>query len=104
VAARILPLGSLVALLAGALASLVLQAMAGWLRAFRDERIAMPVVAGSVATVLVSAVAATIGDVTVVTYAFAAASVGIAVPVAAIHFRRVRRERLAEPVIRRTAG
>jgi hypothetical protein len=94
VAARVLPLSSLLALMGGALAALLLQAMAGWLRAFRDEKIAGPVVAGAAITVLVSGVAATLGSVALTTAAFSIASLGIAVPIAAAHFIRVRRERL----------
>jgi hypothetical protein len=93
-AVRVLPLPSLLALFGGALASLLLQAMAGWLRAFRDEGIASPIVAGAVATVLVSGVAAALGGERWMPAAFAAASLGIAVPVAAVHFVRVRRKRM----------
>jgi hypothetical protein len=94
VAARVLPLPSLLALFGGGLAALLLQAMAGWLRAFRDERIAGPIVGGAVITVFVSGVAAALGSVSLMTAAFAIASLGIAVPIAATHFIRVRRQRL----------
>ena len=94
-AARVLPLPSLIALLVGALVSLLVQAMAGWLRAFRDEGIATPVVIGAVATVLASATAGAAGNVELIAAAYAAASGGIALPVAAWHFLRTRRERLA---------
>jgi hypothetical protein len=94
VAARVLPLPSLLALFGGALASLLLQAMAGWLRAFRDERIAGPIVGGAAATIIVCAAAAATGSVNLVSYAFAVAGLGIAVPLAAIHYFRVRRSRL----------
>jgi hypothetical protein len=94
VAVRVLPLPWLIALYGGALASLLLQAMAGWLRAFRDEKIAGPIVGGAAVTVLVSAVAAGIGGVQVMCLAFAAASLGIAVPMALAHFVKVRRERM----------
>ncbi len=96
-AVRVLPLTSLAALFGGALASLLLQAMAGWLRAFRDEEIATPIVAGAVATVVVSGVAAVVGGVAVMPVAYAAASLLIAVPLAAAHFVRVRRARLTNP-------
>ncbi|HVT41066.1 MAG TPA: hypothetical protein VHE78_18665 [Gemmatimonadaceae bacterium] len=96
VAARVLPLPSLLALLGGGLAALLLQAMAGWLRAFRDDKIAGPIVGGAVITVLVSGVAAAFGSVLLMTAAFAIASLGIAVPIAAAHFIRVRRERLGD--------
>ena len=82
------------ALFGGAFASLLLQAMAGWLRAFRDEGIAGPIVGGAAAVVLVSGVAAGIGGVRLMTVAFAAASLVIAVPMAFVHFVRVRRERM----------
>lgn len=94
VASRVLPLGSLLALFAGALVSLVLQAMAGWLRAFRDDTIAGPVAAGAAATVIASGLAASIAGVPQMTAAFAAAGVFVAAPLAAVHFVRVRRERL----------
>ncbi len=94
VAARVLPLPYLFALFGGAFASLLLQAMAGWLRAFRDEGIAGPIVGGAAATVLVSGVAAGIGGVRLMTVAFAVASLVIAVPMAFVHFVRVRRERM----------
>ena len=95
VAARVLPVWSVVALLGGALASLLLQAMAGWLRAFRDETLAGPIVGGAAATVIVSGMAAVVGGVQLTTTAFAAASLGIAVPLAAVHYVRVRRRRLS---------
>lgn len=94
VAVRVLPLPYLFALFGGAFASLLLQAMAGWLRAFRDEEIAGPIVGGAAATIVVSGVAAALGGVRMMTVAFAAASLGIAVPVALVHFARVRRERM----------
>jgi hypothetical protein len=94
VAARVLPVPALLGLFGGALASLLLQAMAGWLRAFRDERIAGPIVGGSAATIVLCAVAATVGSVRTVTFAFALAGLGIAVPLAAAHYLRVRRARL----------
>ena len=95
VAVRVLPVTSLLALLGGALASLLLQAMAGWLRAFRDEQISGAIVGGAAVTVLASAGAAAFGGVGAMTIAFAAASLGVAVPLAATHFFRVRRERLS---------
>jgi hypothetical protein len=95
-AVRVLPLPSLIALFGGALASLLLQAMAGWLRAFRDEEIATPIVAGAVATVVVSGVAAVVGGVAIMPVAYAAASLLVAVPLATAHFVRVRRTRLAQ--------
>lgn len=97
VAARVMPLAFLWALFAGSAASLVLQAMAGWLRAFRDEGIAPPVVAGEVGVILTSAVCAVFGGARLMTLGFAASSLGFAVPLAAAHFVRVRRQRLAAP-------
>ncbi|MEK6611338.1 MAG: hypothetical protein AAB224_08425 [Gemmatimonadota bacterium] len=94
-AARFLPLPSLFALFAGSLGSLVLQAMAGWLRAFRDEKLAAPIVGGAAAVILTSAVAAAMGGAQLMTAVFAIASLGVAVPLAGAHFRRVRRQRLA---------
>lgn len=94
VAVRVLPLPLLAALFGGALASLLLQAMAGWLRAFRDEGIAGPVVAGAALTVVASGVAAATGGVRALTLTFAAASLGAAVPIALVHFLRVRKERM----------
>ena len=94
-ASRFLPLTSLVALFVAGLASLLLQAMAGWLRAFRDEQLAAPIVGGAVAVVLISAVAAALDGVRTMTLAFAVAMLGVALPIAGAHFRRVRRQRLA---------
>ena len=94
VAARVLPFWSLLALFGGALASLLLQAMAGWLRAFRDEKISTPVVVGSLATVLVCVFAATVGGSSLVCVAYAVTGLGFAVPLATVHYLRVRRERL----------
>ncbi len=94
-AARFLPLPSLFALLAGAFGSLMLQAMAGWLRAFRDEQFATPIVLGALVVIVASAAAAAAGGVGTMTMVFAAASLGVAVPLALVHFRRVRRQRLA---------
>jgi hypothetical protein len=96
VARRILPLPSVMALLCGAFASLLLQAMAGWLRTFRDDKIAGPIVAGAAATILVSGITAAFGDARLTTYGFGIASIGIAVPIAFSHFARVRRERLRQ--------
>jgi hypothetical protein len=86
----------LLALMAGNLAGLLLQAMAGWLRAFRDEGIAAPIVGGATAVVIASAVAGTLGGAQLMSAVFAASSVLIAVPLAGVHFLRVRRERLSE--------
>jgi len=94
IATRVLPLGILLALFGGALASLVLQAMAGWLRAFRDDSVAGRIALGAAATVILSGVAAALSGVPAMTAVFAAASVGVAVPLAAAHFFRVRRQRL----------
>ena len=94
-AVRILPLGYLTALFCGSLASLLIQAMAGWLRAFRDEGFAAPVVAGATGVVLVSGICAAVGGVRFMVVGFALTNIGFAVPVAAAHFFRVRRERLA---------
>ncbi|HEX7546947.1 MAG TPA: hypothetical protein VF368_09480 [Gemmatimonadaceae bacterium] len=93
-AMRFLPPVSLLALMAGNLAGLLLQAMAGWLRAFRDEGIAAPIVGGAVAVVISSAVAGTLGGAQLMAAVFAAASLLIAVPLAGAHFLRVRRQRL----------
>ncbi len=93
-AMRFLPPISLLALMGGNLAGLWLQAMAGWLRAFRDEGIAAPIVLGTVCVVICSAIAGMIGGAQVMSVVFAAASLFIALPVAAVHFLRVRRERL----------
>jgi hypothetical protein len=93
-AMRFLPPVSLLALMAGNLAGLLLQAMAGWLRAFRDEGIAAPIVGGAVAVVISSAVAGTLGGAQLMAAVFAASSLLIAVPLAGTHFLRVRKERL----------
>jgi hypothetical protein len=94
-AARFLPPGSLLALMAGNLGALLLQAMAGWLRAFRDEGIATPIVAGAIVVVLASAIAGTVGGAQTMAGVFAASSLLIAFPLAYGHFARVRRSRLA---------
>lgn len=94
IAMRFLPPLSLVALMAGNFAGLLLQAMAGWLRAFRDEGIAAPVVGGAGAVVISSAVAGTLGGAQLMAAVFAASSLLIAVPLAGTHFVRVRAERL----------
>ena len=93
-AMRFLPPTSLIALMAGNFAGLLLQAMAGWLRAFRDDGIAAPIVVGAAAVVIASGVAGMLGGASLMASVFAAASVLIALPVAAAHFVRVRRERL----------
>ena len=93
-AMRFLPPISLIALMAGNLAALLLQAMAGWLRAFRDEGIAAPIVGGAAAVVISSAVAGTLGGAQLMSAVFAASSLLIAVPLAGTHFVRVRAERL----------
>lgn len=93
-AMRFLPPGSLLALMAGNFGGLLLQAMAGWLRAFRDEGIATPITGGAVAVVLSSAVAGTLGGAQVMAAVFAGSSLFVAVPLAGVHFLRVRRERL----------
>ena len=82
------------ALMAGNLANLLLQAMAGWLRAFRDDAIAAPIVGGAAAVVISSAAAGTMGGVNLMSVVFAASSLLIAVPLAFAHYRRVRSERL----------
>ena len=94
-AVRVMPIAYLWALFAGGAASLLLQAMAGWLRAFRDEGIAPAVVAGAVGVVVASGVSAGLGGGRLMTVGFAASSLGFAVPLAAAHFVRVRRERLS---------
>ena len=93
-AMRFLPPASLLALMAGNLGALLLQAMAGWLRAFRDEQIAAPIVSGAVIVVIASAVAGTVAGANVMATVFAAATLLAAVPIAGLHFVRVRRERL----------
>ncbi|MDP1890940.1 MAG: hypothetical protein Q8K55_08605 [Gemmatimonadaceae bacterium] len=93
-AARFLPISSLMALFAAGLGSLLLQAMAGWLRAFRDEEFATPVVTGATSVLIVSTAAAALGGVVLMPIAFAVAVTFIALPVAARHFLRVRRARL----------
>jgi hypothetical protein len=94
-AVRFLPPVSLLALMAGNLAGLLLQAMAGWLRAFRDEGIATPIVAGAAVVVISSAVAGTVGGAQLMAAVFAASGLFVAAPIAGIHFLRVRRERLS---------
>jgi preprotein translocase subunit Sec61beta len=93
-AMRFLPPVSLIALMGGNLAALLLQAMAGWLRAFRDEEIATPIVSGAIVVVVASAVAGTVGGAQLMAAVFAGASLLVAVPIAGVHFARVRRERL----------
>jgi hypothetical protein len=94
-AMRFLPPVSLVALMTGNLAALLLQAMAGWLRAFRDEGIFAPIVGGTAAVVVSCAVAGTLGGAQLMAGVFAASSWLVAIPLAGAHFVRVRRERLA---------
>jgi hypothetical protein len=94
-AMRFLPPMSLVALMAGNLAGLLLQAMAGWLRAFRDEGIAAPIVAGAAAVVISSGIAGAMGGAQLMAAVFAASSLLVALPVAGAHFLRVRRARLS---------
>ena len=93
-AMRFLPPLSLLALMAGNLVALLLQAMAGWLRAFRDEGIAAPIVGGAVCVVIASGVAGSLGGARLMPFAFAASSIFVALPLAAAHFVKVRRERL----------
>ena len=69
--------------------------MAGWLRAFRDEKIATPIVGGALAVVVSSAVAGALGGAQLMSAVFAGSSLFVAVPLAAAHFLRVRRDRLA---------
>ena len=92
-AVRVMPTAALVALLCGSLASLLQQAMAGYLRAFRDEAIAKAIVTGNSAVVVVSAGAARIGGATAMVWGYAAASLLIALPIAVIHFATMRRKR-----------
>jgi hypothetical protein len=94
-ATRFLPVWSLLALMAGNLAGLLLQAMAGWLRTFRDEGIAAPIVAGTAAVAISSGVAGSLGGAPWMAAAFAASSLLVAFPLAAVHFVRVRSERLS---------
>ena len=91
---RFLPPLSLIALMAGNLAAVLLQAMAGWLRAFRDEGISAPIVGGAAAVVISSAVAGTLGGAQLMAAAFATSSLLIALPLSWSHFQRVRKERL----------
>jgi hypothetical protein len=93
-AVRVLPLPALLGLLGGSLASLLLQAMAGWLRAFRDEEIATPIVGGAAAVVIASATASVLGGPNLTAVTFGLTSLVIAVPIAYVHFRRVRALRL----------
>ncbi len=93
-AMRFLPPTSLLALMAGNLAALLLQAMAGWLRAFRDEEIATPIVAGAIIVTLASAAAGAVGGARAMSTVFGGGSLLVAVPLAGVHFVRVRRERL----------
>jgi hypothetical protein len=93
-ALRFLPTTSLIALMAGNFGGLLLQAMAGWLRAFRDEGIATPIVGGALAVVVSSGVAGALGGAPVMTAVFAGSSLFVAVPLAGVHFLRVRRERM----------
>jgi hypothetical protein len=93
-AMRFLAPVSLLALMAGNFGGLLLQAMAGWLRAFRDEGIAAPIVGGAVAVVVSSAVAGTLGGAQPMAGVFAGSSLFVAVPLAGAYFLRVRRERL----------
>ena len=69
--------------------------MAGWLRAFRDEAIAAPIVVGAAAVVVVERRR---GDARrsdrLMAAVFAGSSLFIAVPLAGAHFLRVRRERM----------
>ena len=95
-AMRFLPPLSLAALMLGNLGGLLLQAMAGWLRAFRDEAIAAPIVGGAVAVVIASAVAGTLGGANLMALGLRGGEFFIAVPLAAVHFIRVRRGRLEE--------
>jgi hypothetical protein len=93
-AMRFLPPIALLALMAGNFGGLLLQAMAGWLRAFRDEGIATPIVGGALAVVASSAVAGALGGAQLMSAVFAGSSLFVAVPLAAAHFIRVRRERM----------
>jgi hypothetical protein len=86
---------SLLALMAGNLSALLMQAMAGWLRAFRDEGISAPIAGGAAAVVISSGVAGVLGGAQLMSAIFAASSLLIALPVAAAHFVRVRRARLS---------
>jgi hypothetical protein len=95
IGARFLPPVSLIALMAGNFGGLLLQAMAGWLRAYRDDAIAAPIVGGAVAVVISSAVAGTVGGANLMSAVFAGSTLFVAVPLAAAHFVRVRRKRLA---------
>lgn len=94
-AARFLPLSSLSALFIAGLGSLLLQAMAGWLRSFRDEEFAAPVLVGATSVLAVSAAAAARVGTYAVPVVFALGMFAIAVPLALRHFLRVRRARLA---------
>lgn len=94
-AARVLPLVVLLALLGGSMAGLLLQGMAAYLRAFRDEGLAPMVVAGTAIVVVASSAGAMMGGARLMAFAYGLSSLGIAVPLALAHFRRFRRERLS---------
>ena len=93
-AVRVLPLVVLLALLGGSLAGLLLQGMAAYLRAFRDEGLAPTIVAGTAIIVAASTAGAVMGGARLMAFAYAVSSLGIALPLALAHFRRFRRERM----------
>ena len=93
-AARFLSPVSLLALMAGNLAGLLLQAMAAWLRAFRDEGISAPIIGGAAAVVTSSGIAGALGGAQLMCGVFAVSALLIALPIAVVHFVRVRSERL----------
>ena len=94
-AARVMSTATLGALLCGSFASLLQQAMAGYLRAFRDEAISTAIVTGNTAVVVVSAAAGRIGGATAMVWGYAAASLLIALPIVIVHFATTRRTRIS---------
>ena len=93
-AMRFLPPLSLIALMTGNFAALLLQAMAGWLRAFKDEGIFAPIVGGAAAVVISCAVAGVLGGANLMAGVFAGSSVLIALPLAGAHYFKVRSTRM----------
>jgi hypothetical protein len=68
----------------------LLQAMAGWLRAYRDEGIANAVVIGAIFTVVASTAASVGGSTARIVLAYALSSTLIALPLGFGYFRRFR--------------
>jgi hypothetical protein len=92
---RLLPLGGLLLLFLGSLASVLQQAMAAYLRAFRDEGLAGWIAAGSATTVLASVVGAALGGTPTLVLGYASAAIVIALPTIALRFLRFRQDRVA---------